>query len=74
MIVFFSKNEYKNIKMNTKTKQYRDNRFNKSKQDIVMILMEEGYGTQYSKKIKITPYTNNNFNIKNIVNIREEKV
>lgn len=48
---------------------------NKSKQDITMILMEEGYGTQYSKKIKITPYTNNNnFNIKNIVNIREEKV
>lgn len=74
MIVFFSKNKYKNIKMNTKTKQYRDTRFNKSKQDIVMILMEEGYGTQYSKKIKITPYTNNNFNIKNIVNIREEIV
>ena len=74
MIVFFSKNKYKNIKMNTKTKQYRDTKFNKSKQDIVMILMEEGYGTQYSKKIKITPYTNNNFNIKNIVNIREEIV
>ena len=74
MIVFFSKNKYKNIKMNTKTKQYRDTKFNKSKQDIVMILMEEGYGTQYSKKIKITPYTNNNFNIKNIVNIREEMV
>tara|TARA_B100001109_G_C18840867_1_gene464286 strand:+ start:403 stop:591 length:189 start_codon:yes stop_codon:yes gene_type:complete len=62
--------------MNTKTKQYIE-RVKKSKDDIIFILMEEGYGTQYSKKNNVSksPYYINYFNINtNVFNIREEKV